>query len=274
MNFSSNALKLARESRGFTQSSLASDTKISQARISRFEHGFLDPDHQEVLLISELLNYPIEFFTQPVNVLQTGLIYNRAKKRVSKKKLTAMQSRSIIKEYRITKLLESFDIDRDIPDDFDYDRKSNTPEEMAQRLRRYWNIPCGPISNLCRVIEKAGIMVIKEDFGFKELDGFFMNANTPIIFINNSFPNDRHRFTLAHELGHIMMHRKGGDEDIIEQEADAFASELLMPSDEMRDVFNSFRGVLNIRVLAQIKAVWKCSMASILRKSHATLTSS
>lgn len=57
--------------------------------------------------------------------------------------------------------------------------------------------------------------------------------------VNTAFPVEMQRWTIAHELGHLMKHRLGESylsvlgkldaADRIEREADAFASELLMP---------------------------------------------
>lgn len=66
----------------------------------------------------------------------------------------------------------------------------------------------------------------------------------------------RQLFTIAHELGHIVLHKdKGNIVDYrinentfnpIEKEADIFASEILMPEEEFRKVHKSFKGVLEL----------------------------
>ena len=48
--------------------------------------------------------------------------------------------------------------------------------------------------------------------------------------MNSDMPGDRHRFNLAHELGHALMHRHSTGE--CESEANRFAAEFLMPKEE------------------------------------------
>jgi Zn-dependent peptidase ImmA (M78 family) len=89
------------------------------------------------------------------------------------------------------------------------------------------------------------------------------NLGVPIIFINKNMSADRKRFTLAHELAHIIMHvfATVTFETDIEDEAFVFAAELLMPENE---IYSSLRGQLNIAKLADLKRYWKVSMAAIL----------
>ncbi len=83
-----------------------------------------------------------------------------------------------------------------------------------------------------------------------------------LIFVNNIMPGDRVRFTLAHELGHIVMH------DIITQEMDIeaneFASEFLMPAAEIK---NSLQN-LSLSTLANLKRYWKTSMQAMIVRAH------
>ena len=79
---------------------------------------------------------------------------------------------------------------------------------------------------------------------FDKLEGLLLyDKNRSIVSINMNRPITRQRFTAAHELGHIVLHSeiKGnsflcpiyGNKSKIEKEADCFASNLLMPSDEL-----------------------------------------
>uniref|UniRef100_UPI000A5CA4A8 ImmA/IrrE family metallo-endopeptidase n=1 Tax=Vibrio campbellii TaxID=680 RepID=UPI000A5CA4A8 len=56
-----------------------------------------------------------------------------------------------------------------------------------------------------------------------------------LFFVNVNAPADRLRHTLAHELGHMVLHTiTFADDDEMEQEADAFAGAFLVPADEIR----------------------------------------
>lgn len=51
-----------------------------------------------------------------------------------------------------------------------------------------------------------------------------------VIEVNADDPPVRQRFSVAHELGHHFLGTRHGDEPLAEQEANAFAGELLVPS--------------------------------------------
>jgi Zn-dependent peptidase ImmA (M78 family) len=84
-----------------------------------------------------------------------------------------------------------------------------------------------------------------------------------MIFINESMPWDRIRWTLAHELGHILMHRLPTPN--MEEEADRFASEFLMPASVIRPELSD----LSLVQLASLKPRWKVAMSALLRQALA-----
>ena len=79
--------------------------------------------------------------------------------------------------------------------------------------------------------------------------------------LNRNHPADRMRFTLAHELGHIVMHRFPTIN--MEREADEFAACLLVPTNDIKTYFFAARKV-DLRLLAALKPEWRVSMASLL----------
>ena len=72
---------------------------------------------------------------------------------------------------------------------------------------------------------------------------------------------DRLRFTLAHEIGHIVMHVSHCDE--MEKQADQFASEFLMPEAQIRSQLS----FVNLQKLAAMKPYWRVSMNSLLYRA-------
>ena len=70
-------------------------------------------------------------------------------------------------------------------------------------------MPAGPIPDLTAWIERAGIFVIHANLPDAAMDGVTIRAPDapPCIFLNRSQPADRMRFSLAHELAHLVMHR-------------------------------------------------------------------
>jgi Zn-dependent peptidase ImmA (M78 family) len=137
-----------------------------------------------------------------------------------------------------------------------------TTEEAARLVREMWMLPNGPIANMVELLESNGGIVIPCDFGTDLLDAMSQRIDgMPVLFfININAPTDRLRHTLAHELGHMVLHTIAvkSDEEM-EDEADAFAGAFLLPADEIRPQLRRF----DLRQLANLKIYWKVSMAAL-----------
>lgn len=107
------------------------------------------------------------------------------------------------------------------------------------------------------------------DFGTERVDSRIVltHSGYPIIVYNKSLLGDRQRFTLAYELGHLVLHSSlsdFGDRDI-DHEANLFAAEFLMPANDIRP---DFKDGLTIQKLADLKKKWKVSMQALLYRAH------
>ncbi len=145
-----------------------------------------------------------------------------------------------------------------------FDPDDTTPADAAKMVRAQWRMPIGPVRNLTRWIESAGVIVIQEHLGTKRIDGLSQWASDyPVTLLNADLANDRKRWTLAHELGHLVLHSNYFDPDV-EAQADAFAAEFLMPrhviEPDLRDLTPS-------RLIA-LKKQWGVSMAAIFEHAY------
>lgn len=259
-------IQLARESRGYTQTELAIELGIPQGNLSRMETGDYVGIKEELLgKFSTVLNYPESFFYQTNEISISDTHY---RKTVSLDQRTKLQAEAIMNIYKfnVEEMLRSLDLStNNIPFLKDYE----TPEKVAKYLRSYWKIPRGAVDNLTDILEQNGIIVIQVDFGTDKLDGRTIIANTghPIIFLNSKFSGDRMKLTCAHELGHVLLHINSipvmaRDE---EDEAFRFASEFLMPIEEVKyDIDDN----LSIEKLIDLKRIWKVSIQSILFRAQ------
>jgi Zn-dependent peptidase ImmA (M78 family) len=145
-----------------------------------------------------------------------------------------------------------------------FDQFNNT--ERIAGLVRAWQIPAGPVPNLTRMLEAAGVVVVHSTLDGSAVDGVTFRAPglPPLTVLNVDQPADRMRFTLAHELGHLVMHHDQPTQSM-EQEANEFASAFLMPT---RDIRPHFARRIDLRLLAELKPVWRVSMASLLMRAR------
>ena len=250
---------LARESRGMTQSELADELGVTQGKVSKIEQGLLSVSEQMLNKLSSCLNYPSGFFCLTDSVCAHGINLHRKRSALSKKTLCKIDAHLNIRRIHLHKLLEELEITGDGIPEY-YVGNPDLPEAIARKLRKFWKVPTGPIDNIMSLIEKAGCIVINCDFDSKLIDGVSSRSADlpPMIFVNKDISGDRLRFTLAHELGHLVMHSSPTPE--MEDEADQFAAEFLMPKNEIASSLEN----ASLTLLADLKRHWKVSMAALL----------
>lgn len=261
-------LILARESRALTQSDLARETGVSQANISKYESGLLNVSDEHLGRIAAALHYPKSFFYQTEKRYGFGssCTYHRKRQTLPVNELKRLLAELNILRIRVSHLLIAADIESDVSfQHLDIDEFGGDVERIAQLVRNGWKLPPGPILNLVEAIENAGGIVVHMPFGTSKLDAIsqWLPGVPPVFMVNSEIPGDRARFTLAHELGHVIMHDRTITEDM-EQEADRFASEFLMPARDIAPALNS----LTIPVAARLKPVWKVSMQALIRRAY------
>jgi Zn-dependent peptidase ImmA (M78 family) len=145
--------------------------------------------------------------------------------------------------------------------------KCGGPRECAKRLRHMWQMPTGPVRSVTAKIESAGGLVFRCPFGGIKVDGISqwpLDAPhlPPVFFVNEDSPGDRQRWTLCHEIGHVVMHHLPTEQP--EEEANLFASEFLMPEDEIGPELSR----MTLQKAAALKAYWKVSMQAIIRWAY------
>lgn len=267
--FNHNMMTLAREARGLTQADLARALALGQGTVSKYETGFASPPDEFVTQLANVLGYEPSFFYEPGRPYGLPPFHYRRRKKLGAKALARIVAEMNIRRLHLGKLLISFpwqtnafipEID---PDEYRGRGKTRlTPEEAARAVREMWMLPKGPIPNMVELLESNGGIVIPCDFGTDLIDAMSQRIEgLPVLFfVNLHSPSDRLRHTLAHELGHMVLHTLSlkSDEEM-EDEADAFAGAFLLPADEIRSQLRRF----DLRQIANLKGYWKVSMASI-----------
>lgn len=259
---------LAREARGYSQTALAELVGISQAILSRIENGLREPAGREISEIAKHLRYPISLFMQPDEPLPMPLTFYRKKAQLSKTVQGRIHAQMNFAVMHLDRLARAAAIEPDL------EIQPSDPEEfgsaagVARSLRDFWQVAAGPLTDLVGLIERAGIVVWFADLETPDLQGFsvWKSGAQPMIVVNAKDPADRQRHTLAHELGHIIMHHRVmvQNVDVVEVQADEFASEFLMPEEDIRP---HLYGRIDLPRLAALKPIWRVSIASLLKRA-------
>ena len=260
-------LVLARQSRGLTQTELAQRLGISQAQVSKVENGLDAPDASMVERYAAALDYRPSFFFQKGALLGLPPYHHRKRAKLGAKRLDAVHAELNIRRMQIKTLVRSAELDtpKALPS-LDLEAFDGDSAEAARVVREHWLLPRGPLKDVTRAVENAGVLVLACDFGTDLLDGLSLRVEglPPMIFLRAGMPGDRYRFTLAHELGHLVLHwYSPGPDDQMEREAHRFAGAFLMPS---HDILPYLSG-LSLSKLMMLKQVWGVSMQAILYRS-------
>lgn len=269
--FNPDMLALAREARGFTQANMVSALagSISQAKLSKIENGLVSPSDEDVTVLAKALNFEKQFFFHPHTRRTEPATYHRKRKKLAKKEWAKIYAKAEIHRISAALMLRSVELAPRAPEPpaIDPDEYDGRVEEIAKAVRQLWAVPRGPIEDVVSLLENAGILVVGFDFGTDLCDGFTQHPTEgmpAVVFINTRQPKDRLRYSLCHELGHIVMHRLPNPN--MEDEANRFAAEFLMPAQDItKDFYN-----LSLERFMALKMYWRTSMNALIRKAHTT----
>jgi Zn-dependent peptidase ImmA (M78 family)/transcriptional regulator with XRE-family HTH domain len=261
-------LRLARQRLGLTQKAAAVQLGVLQNVLSRFENDVAQPDTALLMKASQVYRVPRDFFDSrdpvygpPVSVHTM----TRGKADVTARELDVITAELNIRVAHLSRFLDGVDFTptAQVPR-LDIEQYGS-PERIAATVRAHWGIPSGPIGNLMQWVERAGVVVGLSKFGGASVSGvtFRVPGKPPIILLNALHPADRMRFTLAHELGHLVMH--AFPTATMEEEANDFASALLMPAAEIRAAFRGRK--ITLQLLASLKPEWKIAMQALLMRA-------
>lgn len=267
--FNSLRLKIARERRGLTKKALGELTGITTRTLSTYENkGLLDAvDSNLVARISEVLNYPIEFFyaDNPEQILKDGVSFRAMTKLSASKRDAALSAGTLAIELN-NWLEKRFNL---LPHDILDCSKEDfvDPETAAEMLREYWMLGELSISNMIHLLESKGVRVFSLTDNCVEVDAFsFWLDDKPFIFLNTMKTPERSRFDAAHELAHLVLHKHSSNNGRqAEEQADRFASAFLMPKGSVIAAVPSYP---SISQLISLKKKWKVSLSALIRRSY------
>jgi Zn-dependent peptidase ImmA (M78 family) len=248
-----------------SQADLADACGVSQGMLSKIEAGVAVFPQERLERLAEILGVLPEFFLQGVAVgaLGSTCLQFRKRRTLPIKKLREICAIVNIRRIQVERLLKTVEIEEQKFQHLDLEEFSS-PEHVAQAMRRLWNVPLGPVANLVQCVEAAGAIVVRLDFQTQQFDAAsqWMPGVPPLFFINARMPPDRVRLTLAHEIGHVVMHSIASID--AEAEANRFAAEFLMPASEVRHELDN----LTLQRLAELKRIWRVSMQAILYRAR------
>lgn len=250
-------IRLARQLAGLTQDGVASalsqaGVSATKAAISNYETGKREPSARVLLALAGLFGIRTDYFFNEPSVTIEWLSY-RKRSILPKREQEALQgyARDVAElDVEIRQLLYPNQAPR-FPEPINV-LDIEAAEEAARNLRETWNLdPLSPIQNLTEIAERHGVLIINWGRHTDHFDGLagWCNGDVPVVVIKTVGETDRRRFSLAHELGHLVMKTDGDDEKL----AHRFAAALLVPADVARQELGEKRKSISLAELGALK---------------------
>jgi Zn-dependent peptidase ImmA (M78 family)/transcriptional regulator with XRE-family HTH domain len=273
--FDPGRLTQARQLAAMTKRALADRIGVTAAAIGQYELGLTKPRPELISPLAEVLGVPQQFFLRgrPHARLDASMAHFRslrATRAYQRAKAISFTELAWELAYALEKRVQLPWID--LPGFAGGEVHSGTelprdPAAAAQALRAHWNLGTGPISHLVRRMEAHGIVAVTPppDEDAATVDAFSTSRlPRPIAVLtpNRAANVYRHRFSAAHELGHLVLHGDTAPGDIQqEREANTFAAEFLTPRNS---ILPALPGRADLGKLVELQREWGVSVKSLL----------
>ena len=270
-------VRTLRELLGLTQVRLAEIANVNQSWLSDIETGNRDVEVDHLQPIASATGTPIGFFAVQPNTVPRDSLHFR--KLASASKITTRRIHAFYGEsFRVTEdLLGHGQYPTAVlPHAASQELNESDIEELAASARQALRLaPDKPIPHLTRALERAGVAaapITLTDFDTGELGNtghhfgvsYWGGIGEPALI--GYFPGaqgDRDRFTMAHELGHLILHTYRPQSGDPEREANLFASALLVP---MERALTDISEKTTLTGYARLKATWGISIQALIMR--------
>ena len=265
-------VKQARNLRGLSQRDLAELVGVSAQAISKYERDLDVPGSKVIIGLSKALDVGTEYFFRQTAVTGLRPVFRKLKTLPKKEEYKIMAEISDwLERYLTIESIRSADLRGfKIPRGFPYKVNcAEDVEEAAISLRKVWKIGLDPIESLISILEdqKIKVFILKVDKAFSGCTFFAENqVSFPVIAVQDEVNGDRQRFTLAHELAHLLLDICDSlDEEKI---CNNFAGAFLVPKSAVFKELGEHRNSFSPRELYFLKHKYGLSMQAWLYRAN------
>jgi Zn-dependent peptidase ImmA (M78 family)/DNA-binding Xre family transcriptional regulator len=265
--------------RRLSQTQLASMVNVSAATVSKWRAGTQAPERDALERLANVVNVTPEWFTRLLEPkVSPPLFRSNASAHVVARGM--LEARMEWAQDIAVALSEFVDFPvLNIPSRAFTDPEEITPKEIeiaASECRDLWRLGRAAVQDLALAVEGAGIILIREETGIAQIEGLSAWSEVlgrPLILLSADKDNAyRSRFDLAHELGHLILHRHikrttdPSRHKLLEQQAHRFAGAFLLPAELFA---TEVRTPVTLDDLLLLKRRWGVSAAAITMRLHA-----
>lgn len=267
-------LKRAREALGLSLRELEARIKgqVSAQAIGKYERDEMMPSSPVLLSLAKELNVSPEYLLSQREIELAGIDFRKSPHAASKdeRAVEAAILDQVERYLELEELVPGSDQPWVSPDEESFSiSRIEDAEEAANSLRTLWKLGIDPIPIMAELLEDKGIKVIALDLpesvsGSKAIIQRPNMPELPVIVVNQKHNGERQRFTLAHELAHLVLKSSSLSDELLEKAADRFAGAFLMAKDMVTHLLGEHRKSISLGELAELKKLFKVSIASLV----------
>ena len=266
-------LARARKAAGLSLRETAQKVGVSQTAIQKFEKGELTPGSEHLFKLSKSYGVRTGYFFRPFEVELENVEYRKRKKAPVKLlnridgdvrnqaecwfELMSLYPEQPVQDFKLPSCLPKLIVN------------SSEIERVAECVRNEWELGLNPIHDLIDTVESRGLNVIITKVPSEaKFDGLAASINgSPFVVLSSAWPGDRQRFTLAHELGHLLLADRLASDLEEEAACNRFAGAFLLPKKKVLEVLGPARHSFELQELALLKQEFGLSMQCILYRA-------
>ena len=265
LEFNPERLDLARRRRGMTKRALAKALGITTMTLNNYrllKHG---PSSETLPKIVDTLGFPESFFFGPdfEEPPSNGVSFRAVST------LTARLRHQLVAVGTLGLMFSDWiDSKFELPEPDIPQLDEVYPEMAATEVRRVWRLGQRPIRNITHLLEYHGVRVFSLSEDTLKMDAYsFWRNDTPYIFQSTQKSAERSRMDAAHELGHLVLHSRGGSQGNrqAEREAQQFGAAFLMPRESV--VAETRRGA-TLQEIRRDKKIWNVALTNLTYRMH------
>ena len=236
-------LKITRVAAGLSLRGLegAIGNRVTAQAIGKYERGESMPGSGVLIALADALGVSVDYLVGDQEMVLEDVDFR--KKTITSKReeaqIEAQVLRMLERYLMVEELLRLPSVEWDKPRDAPFPVVSDVVEadRGARALRSHWGLGIDPIPDLVEVLEGRGVKVLSVTLT-DNVDGLTARVRrahagpVPVIVVNGGHWGERQRFTIAHELGHMVLAVTGRKLDG-EKVAHRFAGAFLMPAETL-----------------------------------------
>ena len=272
-----NRIRQARLAAGLTLDALGAQVGVTHTAIQKYEKGTITPPSSQLLKLARACGIRVEYFfrTHEVELLapefrRLSTFGKTAQEALKIKVVDLLEKRVELLGFFPESPIQQFESPAGLP------QHINAPEDLeafADQVRDAWKLGLNPIGDLTDTLETLGLLVIVVDEDNPGFSGLTATARAsdgrtyPIVAVSSKWPGDRQRFTLAHELGHVLLAGRLGVEIDEEKACNRFAGAFLAPMATVLQNLGQNRRGVEWQELYSLKHEFGLSMAGWLQRA-------